>query len=114
MHAGLQPPLLGGSAQSEPQNRQEKDYQQACQLGKRVLVTGASGGVGIFLVQLAARAGMHVVAASGSVARNGDFLRELGLMRLLSMRIWKVVRRVGLMLLLIRLVGRFWRDVGGL
>lgn len=72
VHAGLQPPLLGGGAQSEPQN------QQACQLGKRVLVTGAAGGVGIFLVQLAARAGMHVVAASGSVARNGEFLKELG------------------------------------
>ncbi|KAJ5410477.1 uncharacterized protein N7487_004836 [Penicillium crustosum] len=78
VHAGLQPPLLGGSAQSGPQNHQEKDDQQACQLGKRVLITGASGGVGIFLVQLAARAGMHVVAASGSVARNGEFLRELG------------------------------------
>ncbi|KAF7526866.1 hypothetical protein PCG10_003420 [Penicillium crustosum] len=78
VHAGLQPPLLGGSAQSGPQNHQEKDDQQACQLGKRVLITGASGGVGIFLVQLAARAGMHVVAASGSVVRNGEFLRELG------------------------------------
>ncbi|KGO44263.1 Polyketide synthase, enoylreductase [Penicillium expansum] len=80
VHAGLPLPLRlsGGSAQSEPQRHQEKDHQHARQLGKRVLVTGAAGGVGIFLVQLAARAGMHVVAASGSVARNGAFLMELG------------------------------------
>ncbi|WP_333766919.1 zinc-binding dehydrogenase [Streptomyces sp. IBSBF 2435] len=46
-------------------------------LGRRVLVTGASGGVGRFAVQLAALAGAHVIASVGSRAR-GEGLRELG------------------------------------
>lgn len=37
--------------------------------GRRVLVTGASGGVGRFAVQLAARAGAHVIASVGTEAR---------------------------------------------
>lgn len=46
-------------------------------VGRRVLITGASGGVGRFAVQLAARAGAHVVAAVGSAPR-GEGLTELG------------------------------------
>ena len=44
---------------------------------RRVLITGASGGVGRFAVQLAARAGAHVVAMVGSPER-GEGLAALG------------------------------------
>jgi NADPH:quinone reductase-like Zn-dependent oxidoreductase len=46
-------------------------------LGRRVLVTGASGGVGRFAVQLAAQAGAYVIASVGS-ARRGDGLAAAG------------------------------------
>lgn len=46
-------------------------------VGRRVLITGASGGVGRFAVQLAAQAGAHVIASVGSHSR-GEGLRELG------------------------------------
>jgi NADPH2:quinone reductase len=46
-------------------------------LGKRALITGASGGVGRFAVQLAAHAGAYVIASVGSVAR-GEGLAERG------------------------------------
>lgn len=45
---------------------------------KRVLITGAAGGIGTFLVQFAALAGNHVVAASSSNERNESFLRSIG------------------------------------
>jgi NADPH2:quinone reductase len=46
-------------------------------VGRRVLITGASGGLGRFAVQLAARAGAHVIATVGSASR-GAGLTDLG------------------------------------
>ncbi|MEO3872217.1 zinc-binding dehydrogenase [Nonomuraea sp. B12E4] len=46
-------------------------------LGRRVLITGAAGGVGRYAVQLAALGGAHVIASVGSAAR-AEGLAALG------------------------------------
>jgi NADPH:quinone reductase-like Zn-dependent oxidoreductase len=46
-------------------------------VGKRVLITGAAGGVGHFAIQLASQAGAHVTGLVGSVER-GEALPRLG------------------------------------
>jgi len=48
------------------------------QLAKRVLVTGGTGGVGQYAVQLAALAGADVTALVRDVAKSGERLRSLG------------------------------------
>ncbi|KAK5073346.1 hypothetical protein LTR70_010380 [Exophiala xenobiotica] len=45
---------------------------------RRLLVTGAVGGVGIYTMQLARLAGLYVVAATSSNSRNKEFLDRLG------------------------------------
>ena len=45
--------------------------------GKKVLITAAAGGVGVWLVQLARLAGFDIVAQVGS-ARNAKFVEDLG------------------------------------
>lgn len=52
--------------------------------GRRVLVLGASGGVGTFAVQLAAMRGTEVWATCG--ARNSELVEELGAVRVLDHR----------------------------
>lgn len=47
-------------------------------LGRRVLITGATGGVGRYAVQLARLGGAHVIACTGDPAAHGDALRALG------------------------------------
>ncbi|KAH6685927.1 hypothetical protein F5X68DRAFT_241258 [Plectosphaerella plurivora] len=64
VHSGLPEPDFGKGA---PRSR-----------GCSVLITGASGAVGCFLVQLASAAGLRVIAASGSNKRNAEFLQSLG------------------------------------
>lgn len=54
------------------------DADVQAQQAKRVLVTGAAGGVGMFVVAFAAAAGHHVVAATSSSARNDEFVRSMG------------------------------------
>jgi NADPH:quinone reductase-like Zn-dependent oxidoreductase len=51
--------------------------QAGCLVGRRLLVTGASGGVGHYLVELATAAGADVTAVSATIER-GARLREFG------------------------------------
>lgn len=53
--------------------------------GKRVLITAASGGVGIWLVQLATLLGAEVVATCGS--RNVELVKSLGAKEVLDYRV---------------------------
>ena len=81
--------------------------------GKRVLVTAAAGGVGVWLVQLARIAGLEVVAQVGS-EENDRFVRELGATetvnyRTTSLREWAAAGEEGEG----RLVDVVFDNVGG-
>ena len=45
---------------------------------ERVLVTGASGGVGSSAVMLASRLGAHVIGTTGNVEKNEKYIKNLG------------------------------------
>lgn len=47
-------------------------------VGRRILVTGATGGTGRYAVQLARLGGAHVIASTGDPAAHGDSLRAPG------------------------------------
>ncbi|NGO71613.1 zinc-binding dehydrogenase, partial [Streptomyces boncukensis] len=53
-------------------------------LGRRVLITGATGGVGRYAVQLARRGGAEVIATTGSPETQGPGLHALGAHHVLS------------------------------
>lgn len=72
-HAGIPEPSLPNTPKGESASRPN-----VSQTPRRVLITGAAGGVGIYLVQLARLAGLEVVAASSSRIRNELFLEHLG------------------------------------
>ncbi|KAE8340791.1 hypothetical protein BDV24DRAFT_175055 [Aspergillus arachidicola] len=69
-HGGILVPSVEEAVKNKAGSPSQKDV--------RVLVTGAAGAVGIYLVQLASAAGVHVVAATSSNVRNEGFLRGLG------------------------------------
>jgi acrylyl-CoA reductase (NADPH) len=46
--------------------------------GNEIVVTGAAGGVGSIAVALLAKLGHHVVASTGRIEQEGDYLRDLG------------------------------------
>lgn len=66
VHGGLAPP--GRDADIDMARKRNAD--------KRVLVTAAAGGVGIWATQLAALAGAYVVGTCGTA--NADFVKDLG------------------------------------
>jgi NADPH:quinone reductase-like Zn-dependent oxidoreductase len=53
-------------------------------LGKRALITGATGGVGRFAVQLATLSGAHVTAFVRDASRSKDVLKGLGVDRVVD------------------------------
>jgi len=79
--AALKPPALGFEAAAATPLAAQTALQALRDLGRvaagqRVLINGASGGVGTFAVQIAAILGAHVTAVCSG--RNADLVRQLG------------------------------------
>ncbi|KAH7250770.1 hypothetical protein FSOLCH5_000062 [Fusarium solani] len=73
----------------------EPDFDAAAKIstGRTLLVTGSSGAVGSYIVQLAVYAGLQVVAASSSTERNDEFLRSLGAHEVVEYNELSIVKR---------------------
>lgn len=82
----------------------------AVQPGQRVLVHAAAGGVGHVTVQLAKRAGAHVVATASE--RNADWLRSLGADEVIDYRSTRFEEETGDIDLVVDLVGNVQDDTG--
>ncbi|KAF7505409.1 hypothetical protein GJ744_000955 [Endocarpon pusillum] len=70
--AGVTPPDFSSITRTESRTMDQGES------ARKIAVTGANGAVGTYLVQLAALAGMHVVAVSSSKTRDEEFLKSLG------------------------------------
>jgi NADPH:quinone reductase-like Zn-dependent oxidoreductase len=82
----------------------------AVEAGQRVLIHAAAGGVGHLAVQLARRAGAHVVATAS--ARNADWLRELGADEVIDYRAQRFEDATGDIDVVVDLVGNVHDDTG--
>ncbi|RSL60836.1 hypothetical protein CEP53_005318 [Fusarium sp. AF-6] len=73
----------------------EPDFDAAAKVstGRTLLVTGSSGAVGSYIVQLAVYAGLQVIAASSSTERNDEFLRSLGAHEVVEYEELSIVKR---------------------
>lgn len=76
--AGVPPPDFSRFAGTEPRTRDQGEPV------RKLAVTGAAGAVGTYVVQLAALAGLHVVAISSSKDRDEEFLKSLGAIEVLQ------------------------------
>lgn len=78
--------------------------------GQRVLVHAAAGGVGHLAVQLAKRAGAHVVATASE--RNADWLRTLGADEVIDYRTKRFEEETGDLDLVVDLIGNVQDETG--
>jgi NADPH:quinone reductase-like Zn-dependent oxidoreductase len=72
VNAGVPPPDFSSIVQTDVRAKDPGERTQ------KIAVTGAAGAVGSYLVQLAALAGLYVVAVSSSKSRDEYFLKSLG------------------------------------